>query len=425
MINLKPVIKLYTNNLKIHLKQRTIIFITIVLMIPGCALPSRDSKQPNAFRIQTQAFVNQNNQEYDAIIETIFKRMEMEVSTANNSVDATFDILILHGGGASGGFAAGVLKGWEEIEDSYFSLPECDMVTGASSGALVAPLAFVGGRESYQIAYDFALNPPDFAEPGILSLWPTRGSVMSNTELQKTIGTLYDADLVARIRKGAQEHRSLLIGTTDLELGLGKTWDVSNEVRKSDTETAKRRLHEVLLASTALPVAFPPVEIDGHLYTDGGVASTMFMGVDANGIRSVSLRWRRLHPGWPMPKIRIWIIVNAKLFIDEKTVQPRYFEVAMRSIDIMMAYDRIKALFALAFMAYEMNSIDGVQAELRYIAIPETATIPTDISQMSDRVLIEKFVETGRRLGADSTNWTQGAPEVYRMPTISGDLSKP
>ena len=425
MININTVITQHADISSMILKMKTIILVTFLCIITACASPSRDPKQPDEFKVQTQAFVDQNNQEYDAIIDTIFRRMELKVSRANNAEDATFDILIVHGGGAAGGFAAGVLKGWQDIEDSYFSLPEFDMVTGASSGALVAPLAFVGGNVSYQRAYDFALNPPDFGEPGIFSLWPTRGSVLSNAGLQKAISAVYDEDLVTLIGVGAQEHRSLLIGTTDLELGLGKVWDVSNEARRSTPEAAKQRLHAVLLASTALPVAFPPVEIDGHLYTDGGVASTMFMGVDANGIRSVAQRWQQQHPGWPIPTIRIWIIVNAKLFIDEQTVQPRYFEVAMRSINIMMAYDRIKALFALAFMAYEMTNIEGVHAELRYIEIPETATIPADIRQMGNRALIQKLVETGRKLGADPINWNEGAPQVYRMPKLSEGLLQP
>ena len=395
--------------------HKIISAIVIISVVTACAPAKRATKQPTEFQSLTEAFIRQNNIDYDAGLETIFKRMELKVADADNPHDVTFDILILHGGGAAGGFAAGFLIGWGEIEDPRFTRPEFDFVTGASSGALVAPFAFVGGDHSYQRAYDLALNPPQFGAPSIFSLWPTRPSVLSNAALKEVISSEFGAEMIAQIMQGADEHRSLLIGTTELELGYAKAWDMTTAARNLSPEEAQQRLHDVLLASTALPVAFPTVEIDGQLYTDGGVATTMFLGVDANGIRAIAQRWQQVHPDWPIPKIRVWIIINAKLHIDKRTVQTQYFDVAMRSIEIMMAYDRIKALFAMAYLVTQMNTFDGVQAEFRYITIPESATIPKDLTEMGDKSMIHNLVELGRKLGAAKDSWTIGTPQVYRM----------
>src|SRR5690606_6791814 len=49
-------------------------------------------------------------------------------------------MLALSGGGADGGFGAGLLSGWT----ARGTRPQFTVVTGASAGALVAPFAFLG-----------------------------------------------------------------------------------------------------------------------------------------------------------------------------------------------------------------------------------------------------------------------------------------
>jgi hypothetical protein len=53
---------------------------------------------------------------------------------------ASIDVLALSGGGAEGAFGAGLLVGWTEAGNR----PEFSMVSGTSSGALIAPFAFLG-----------------------------------------------------------------------------------------------------------------------------------------------------------------------------------------------------------------------------------------------------------------------------------------
>ena len=48
--------------------------------------------------------------------------------------------LVLSGGGENGAFAAGLLAGWSAAGDR----PSFGVVTGVSTGALIAPFAFIG-----------------------------------------------------------------------------------------------------------------------------------------------------------------------------------------------------------------------------------------------------------------------------------------
>ena len=392
------------------------LFLLALTLPVACGSPPRPEKDPAELQSMRQAFSRQNNAEYDAMLDTMLRRMEFEVANADDPRDVTFDILVLHGGGAAGGFAAGFLKGWGEVQDPAQKRPEFDYVTGASSGALLAPLAYIGSPEAYELAYEIALEPPVFKMPGYFSLWPTRSSILPNTALAEGIDAVFDAAILQAIRDGAREHRPLLISGTDLDLGMGHVWDLAYETGSLPQDQAQQRMRQILLASTAIPGFFPPVEIDGHLYTDGGVAATMFLGMDALGVKTVAQQWRQRHPETPMPAIRIWVIINAKMYVDPQTIQPHYPDIAMHSINIIMSYDRLKALFTLAFLVDEMEEVDGVRAELRHVFIPERAAVPVDVTQLGDKDIIRDLVELGFSMGADPASWTTGAPQVHRLP---------
>ena len=52
-----------------------------------------------------------------------------------------YPLLAISGGGADGAYGAGILCGWQEKTGKR---PEFDIVTGVSTGALIAPAAFIG-----------------------------------------------------------------------------------------------------------------------------------------------------------------------------------------------------------------------------------------------------------------------------------------
>jgi hypothetical protein len=338
--------------------------------------------------------------------------MEFEVAEALNSHPPTFDILMIHGGSTAGAFTAGFLEGWGEVADSEFARPRFDVVTGSSSGALIAPFAFVGGDSSYQHLVELFSNlPPDlFRSAGPLARLPTQSSYFDNSRLAALIRDEIDTNLTQQIGEGMDRHRTLNVVTTDLDLGLARVWDLGFEAQRARSRNDRRRLHEILLASTALPLAFPPVEIDGRLHADGGIAFTMFTGFDLNGIYRLLDRWRERHPGIPLPKLRVWAIVNQHVFVPEEMVQPRYLEIASRTVEIAMGYDRLKTLSLFVYGFKILDDLEDVEAEFRYVAIPPEASTPRDLDDLADAKLARKLVELGRRLGADPSSWKQDVP---------------
>lgn len=395
-----------------------VIWAPAMLALLSCStISQRDAITPDGLRAKRKAFIQRVGTDYRAGLEIALHRMELISSRTSNPQDAAFDILMIHGGGPAGGFAAGVLNGWGQVSNSEFVRPEFDHVTGSSSGALVAPFAFIGSPDAYERALDKALNPPtDWGNISPYSIWPSSKSILSNAGLKAFVQNEFDSETIHQIAQGGDQHKVLLIATTHLDLGLGLAWDLAGEAQVAVSTGDPRRIHKILLASTALPIVLPPVEIDGELYSDGGIAATLFLGFDSKGFRWIADTWRKRHPDRPLPAIRIWAIVNQKLIETGETTQPKYLDIGMRSLNIMMKYDRFKALRSYAFMIADVDKIKGVRAEFRYIVIPEDITIPSDLTELKDKKMVSELVELGRRLGADPSSWQTGPPDPYTLP---------
>ena len=224
------------------------------------------------------------------------------------------------------------------------------------------------------------------------------------------------------LARGTEKHRSLLIATTDLDLGLGRYWDLGLETKARSAAAARERVHDILLASTAMPPVLPAVQIDDRWYVDGGIASSVFLGFDVAGMQWIAERWRERHPGLPLPTLRAWVIISRKLIIDERTVQTRFIDVARRSIEIMMEYDRLKALYAFVYMFNALNDLEGVRAELRYVAAPDEANLPEELTDLRNPEVNRRIVELGQAMGRNPANWLDGPPEIFFMPVHRASL---
>jgi predicted acylesterase/phospholipase RssA len=189
-------------------------------------------------------------------------------------------ILALSSGGASGAFGAGALAG----STSGGTRPEFTVVTGVSSGALLAPFAFLGP------AWDKEMT-------GIFTTGETRGllqsrglgavfgsSVYSGEPLRRLIERYAGDALVAAIAAEAAKGRLLLVATTDFDSGEPVIWDLGS-IALHGNENAKPLIRTLLLASASVPGMLPPVTVrflsQGKMHTethvDGGVTLPFFI----------------------------------------------------------------------------------------------------------------------------------------------------
>ena len=99
--------------------------------------------------------------------------------------------LALSGGGANGAYGAGLVTGWT----ASGKRPEFAMVTGTSTGSLIAPFGFLG------LAYDQQLTDIDtkystkdlVIKRSVLGMVSAASAVEQNAPLQKIIAGYVDA----------------------------------------------------------------------------------------------------------------------------------------------------------------------------------------------------------------------------------------
>ena len=199
-------------------------------------------------------------------------------------------LLSLSGGGDNGAFGAGLLVGWTAHGDR----PKFKLVTGVSTGSLIAPFAFLGSE------YDAALtdvytniDPGKVFEKRFLPVAALAQNGLSDTHpLYDLISHYVDEPLLARIAAEYEKGRLLLIQTTDLDAGRPVVWNIG-AIAASGRPEAIDLVRHILLASASIPAAFPPVmfdvEVEGQSYqemhVDGGAVSQAFLvptGLDPN-----------------------------------------------------------------------------------------------------------------------------------------------
>jgi hypothetical protein len=214
----------------------------------------------------------------------------------------------------------------------------------------------------------------------------------------------------------------LLAVTTDLDLGLARLWELGREAQRA-RQNGVDRFHLILKGSSAVPLLFPPVEIEGALHADGAVSGSLVLGFGLRGIEKVADAWREQNGGPQVLKIRVWAIVNQPLFVANRTIQPRYMSVAARSLEIAMEYDRHRALLYLANLVARIDGREDIDAKFRWISIPASFQLPRELSEFGDRVVMRELAELGARMGADPSSWRIGEPEVEFLPEVFEPVS--
>ncbi len=192
------------------------------------------------------------------------------------------NMLAISGGGSNGAFAAGLLNGWTDSGER----PAFGVVTGISTGALIAPFAFLGPDYDHVIETLYTRYGTDdlVEDRGLLKFLLGGESAYDTALLREKIAQYVDEALLSAIAAEYRQGRFLFIGTTNLDAARPVTWNIG-AIADSGHPQALELVHEIILASTAIPIVFPPVlidvEVDGEVYDemhmDGGLSRQSFL----------------------------------------------------------------------------------------------------------------------------------------------------
>ena len=189
-------------------------------------------------------------------------------------------LLAISGGGANGAFGAGVLAGWTESGKRI----EFDVVTGVSTGAIIAPFAFLGPDYDEIILDIYASGArEDVFELTFLGGLLFGSALADTAPLRRQIENHVTLELIEAIAEEHEKGRDLYIITTHFDARRPVVWNVGAIAARRDQE-AVRLIRKIIQASTAIPVFFPPVPIEfelgertfTELHVDGGLSHSVF-----------------------------------------------------------------------------------------------------------------------------------------------------
>src|SRR5258705_10997169 len=163
-------------------------------------------------------------------------------------------------------------------------------------------------------------------------------AMADTTPLAELLATYIDEKFLKAVAAEYAKGRLLLIGTTNLDARRPNIWNIG-AIASSGDPGAVALVRKILIASPAIPAAFPPVvidvEVDGKKYQE--------MHVDGGALRQVFLYPVRLEFGREsqekgMGRDRYaYVIRNARLDPDWAPTQRQTLKIASRAISALIA----------------------------------------------------------------------------------------
>jgi predicted acylesterase/phospholipase RssA len=409
------------------MQRRLVVTGLAAVALGGCGAPARLASLPERLRgsssfhglpSDTRVILDSAGDEIMGRIALGALQRELAYDERmGTSLTDTADYLAISGGGENGAYGAGILTAWAETG----TRPAFKAVTGVSTGALIAPFAFLGSSYDGQLERFYtAIEQSDVMTSRGLIAAALGDSLYDPTPLLRMIRSVMTADTVAAIGKEYSEKgRLLFISTTNLDVPIGVLWNIGG-LAASGSPDAAELIAKILLASASIPGAFPPVMIDvaaggehfQEMHVDGGtVAQVVFYppsfsgnellagaGINADQLRQVILSRKR----------RLYVIRNSRPGSDLETVDRSTLKIAGRAIATLISTQGIGDLYQL----YVIAQRDHIDYNVTYIP----ASFSEKLRKPFDRDYMNKLYQLGRETMKSGRAWSKYPPGYDPRP---------
>lgn len=350
----------------------------------------------------------------DAPSETMKRSAEQsieQIKKANHgAIPKVINALAISGGGADGAFGAGVLWGWSQTGIR----PTFHLVSGISTGALIAPFAFLGPeydgqlKQLYTTLSDgevYELNNPLTLISAYFKPILNR-SIASNKPMKKLMEQIVNQRMMEKIAKEHLKGRRLFIGTSQINAQRLVIWDIG-AIAASGNPGALKLIHKILLASSALPGIFPPeyfqVMANGtsyqEMHLDGGIETQVMLYEEA----IIPFATIYIHHE-PQSVKKLYVIRNRKVNPEWSKIKPRLRYIIERAISTLTKTQGIGDLYRL----YAFSKRDKVDYNLIYI--PEYFT--DEAQSFYDKKYMQHLFQVGIKEGKQM-RWKKYPPGLY------------
>ena len=318
-----------------------------------------------------------------------------------------YPVLAISGGAANGAYGAGLLKGWSKEG----SRPVFKVVTGVSTGAIIAPLAFLGKEydDKLETLYTTMATKDVMSSKGPLAAL-LGNSMATNKPLARTIASEVGEGILEKIAAEHRRGRRLFVGTVNLDAQRFVVWDMGAIACRGDIELFRK----IIVASAAIPVTFPPsfirVEAEGkpyeEMHVDGGTLTQVFTTYAL--LRGMKEAAKQMGIEQSKLKGKLYIIRNGYMSPNYKKVKDNLGSIAERAFDTIIDAQGIGDAYRIyIFMKQAGNDYN-------------LAFIPPDFRQenkeMFDPKDMRRLFDRGYQDAAGGYKWHKTPPGLKAGP---------
>lgn len=269
--------------------------------------------------------------------------------------------LALSGGGSDGAFGAGLLCGWTAAGDR----PEFAVVTGVSTGALIAPFAYLGPSYDDELRHFYTtVDTRQIATRRRLISAYLGDGAMDTSPLRALLAEVVDERMMRGIAEEYAKGRLLVVATTNFDADRAVLWNIG-AIAAGGRPGALELIRSVLLASASIPAAFPPVMIEvtaggeryQEMHLDGATKSQVFLYPPSLELRAES------DARGVQRERTAFVVRNGRLHSEWESVPRRTLPIARRAIGMLIRANGVGDLFRIYLTARR----DGVAFRLAYI----------------------------------------------------------
>lgn len=390
---------------------------TLQLGISGCSTPDRLPAVPQSAASQAvpdpgtstepiRYLVTRETGSFEAAARESLEREKAWLASQGQSGPLPpVSFLAISGGGDNGAYGAGLLNGWTAAG----TRPVFKAVTGVSTGALIAPFAFLGPKYDYVLekVYTQTSQKDIFKKRGLIK--GVFGDAMADSRpLAETIAAYVNQQLMDEIAAEYAKGRVLLVGTANLDSLEPVIWNMT-AIAASKDPNAIPLFRKILLASASIPGAFPPVLIDVNvagthyqeMHVDGGTMAQVFFYPPSVNLSQAGADLQR--------KRTLYIIRNARLDADWASVERSTMSIAARAIGSLTRTQGVGDLYRI----YTTTQRDGIDFNLTYI--PPTFNTP-HLEEFDTNYMRELYA-VGIQAAQSGGAWKKYPPGFEDRPT--------
>jgi hypothetical protein len=315
-----------------------------------------------------------------------------------------YSSLSLSGGGDHGAFGAGFLKGWTESG----TRPTFKIVSGISTGALIAPFAMLGGDYDgiLEAAYTTVSASDIYTKKSILgAFW--RESLADNHPLEELVHKFVNDEVIDAIAQAHRNGQRLFVGTTNFDAQRAVIWNMG-AIASSRRPDAYGFFRKIIVASASVPVLFPPVYVEveagdsryEEMHVDGGTVGQMFFYGASVGWRKVLSEASGIES--PDDQSTLFIIVDGEVDPEPQQVRRHLIPITNRTIDTLLKVSAWSALYRMYLHAL----VDDYA--FRFVTLPGEYEPESD--QPYDPTEMKRMFDIGHEMGRTGKGWRTVPP---------------